>query len=87
MKKIQEMFKESIKGSTGKVDHKRLTVLAFTILFFVITGVALFKPTPITNQPIIEYVLLTSGSIILGGMGLSKIDFRKKKEENTNADQ
>ena len=87
MKKIQEMFKESIKGSTGKIDHKRLTVAAFTILFFVITGVALYKKTPIANQPIIEYILITSGSIIVGGMGLTKIDFRKKKEENINADQ
>jgi hypothetical protein len=82
------MFKDSFKGSTGKTDHKRLTVFAFTLLVFIIGGVALYKKEPIPNQAIVEYVLVAATSVILGGMGLSKIDFRKtKKEEPEHADQ
>lgn len=89
MKEILKMFNNSIKGSNGKTDHKRLTVFAFVILVFVITGVALYKKEPIKNESIIEYVLVTAGTIIIGGMGLTKIDFRKNKnkEEEINADQ
>lgn len=43
MKEIAKMFKDSFKGSTGKIDHKRLTVFAFTLLVFIIGGVALYK--------------------------------------------
>ena len=87
MKQLKTMFIESFKGSTGKIDHKRLTVFAFVTLVFIIAGVALFKKTPIVNEPIIEYILVTSGSVILGGMGLTKIDLRRKKEEPADADQ
>jgi len=89
MKEILKMFNNSIKGSTGKTDHKRLTVFAFVVLVFIITGVALYKTEPISNKEIIEYVLVAATSIIVGGMGLSKIDFRrnKTKEETENADQ
>ena len=89
MKEILIMFNNSVKGSNGKIDHKRLTVFAFVILVFIITGVALYKKEPIKNESIIEYILVTAGTIIIGGMGLTKIDFRKNtnKEENNNADQ
>jgi len=86
MKNLVKMFNESFKGSTGKVDHKRMTVFAFVLLVFVIAGVALFKNTKIPNEVIIEYVLVTAGTVIVGGMGLTKIDFRKNKEENNHAD-
>lgn len=86
MKNLGKMFNESFKGSTGKVDHKRMTVFAFVLLVFVIAGVALFKETEIPNKAIIEYVLVTAGTVIVGGMGLTKIDFRKNKEENNHAD-
>lgn len=86
MKSLIEMFKETFKGSNNKIDHKRLTVFAFVILVFIITGVALYKEEKITNESIIEYVLVTAGTIIIGGMGLTKIQLKTKKEEE-NADQ
>lgn len=85
MKNLVKMFNESFKGSTGKVDHKRITVFAFVLLVFIIAGVALYKNTPIPNEAIIEYVLVTAGTVIVGGMGLTKVDFRKNKEENNDA--
>ena len=72
------------KGSNGKIDHKRMTVFAFVTLVFLIAGVALFREKPISNESIIEYILVTSGSVILGGMGLTKI---KTKTEITNETQ
>ena len=49
-KVTKDSFLESIKGSNGKVDHKRLTVLAFVLVFIGITIVGLYKKTPIVNQ-------------------------------------
>lgn len=86
MKNLINMFKETFKGSNNKIDHKRLTVFAFVLLVFIITGVALYKTEKITNESIIEYVLVTAGTIIIGGMGLTKIQLKTKKEEE-NADQ
>lgn len=88
MKNIVTMINDSFKGSNGKTDHKRLTVFAFVLLVFLIAGVALFREKPIANESIIEYVLVTAGTVIVGGMGLTKINFKTKKmEENINADQ
>lgn len=82
MSKItKDSFLESIKGSNGKVDHKRLTVLAFVLMFIGITIVGLYKKTPIVNQALMETILYIVGSVILGGMGLTKI---KTKTETTN---
>jgi hypothetical protein len=83
MKKTLEMINQSFKGSNGKIDHKRLTVFAFVILVFVISGVALYKKTPIANQAIIEYVLVTAGTIIVGGMGLTKINLKTDIKNET----
>ena len=87
MKNLVKMFNESFKGSGGKVDHKRITVFAFVLLVFLIAGVALYKKEPIANEAIIEYVLVTAGTVIVGGMGLTKIDFRKNKKEEDYANQ
>jgi hypothetical protein len=82
MSKItKDSFLESIKGSNGKVDHKRLTVLAFVLMFIGIAIVGLYKKTPIVNQALMETILYIVGSVILGGMGLTKI---KTKTETTN---
>jgi hypothetical protein len=83
MKKTLEMINQSFKGSNGKIDHKRLTVFAFVILVFVISGVALYKKTPIANEAIIEYVLVTAGTIIVGGMGLTKINLKTDIKNET----
>ena len=83
MKKTLEMINQSFKGSNGKIDHKRLTVFAFVILVFVISGVALYKKTPIANQAIVEYVLVTAGTIIVGGMGLTKINLKTDIKNET----
>jgi hypothetical protein len=83
MKKTLEMINQSFKGSNGKIDHKRLTVFAFVILVFIISGVALYKKTPIANQAIIEYVLITAGTIIVGGMGLTKINLKTDIKNET----
>jgi len=80
-KVTKDSFLESIKGSNGKVDHKRLTVLAFVLVFIGITIVGLYKKTPIVNQSLMETILYIVGSVILGGMGLTKI---KTKTETTN---
>lgn len=86
MKKTLEMINQSLKGSNGKIDHKRMTVFAFVALVFIIAGVALFRKKAIANQSIIEYILVTSGTIIVGGMGLTKIPSKQIKEKE-NADQ
>ena len=83
-KVTKDSFFESIKGSNGKVDHKRLTVLAFVLVFIGITIVGLYKEKPIVNQALIETILYVVGSVILGGMGLTKI---KTKTEATNETQ
>lgn len=83
-KVTKDSFLESIKGSNGKIDHKRLTVLAFVLVFIGITIVGLYKETPIVNQALIETILYVVGSVILGGMGLTKI---KTKTETTNETQ
>jgi arginine exporter protein ArgO len=81
-KTTKDSFIESLKGSSGKIDHKRLTVLAFVLVFIGITIVGLYKKTPIVNQSIIETILYIVGSVILGGMGLTKI--KTKTETTTN---
>lgn len=83
MKKTLEMINQSFKGSNGKTDHKRLTVFAFVILVFIISGVALYKKTPIANEAIIEYILITAGTIIVGGMGLTKINLKTDIKNET----
>ena len=83
MKKTLEMINQSFKGSNGKTDHKRLTVFAFVILVFIISGVALYKKTPIANQGIVEYILVTAGTIIVGGMGLTKINLKTDIKNET----
>lgn len=83
MKKTLEMVNQSFKGSNGKIDHKRLTVFAFVILVFIISGVALYKKTPIANENIIEYILVTAGTIIVGGMGLTKINLKTDIKNET----
>jgi hypothetical protein len=83
MKKTLEMINQSFKGSNGKIDHKRLTVFAFVILVFIISGVALYKKTPIANEAIIEYILITAGTIIVGGMGLTKINLKTNIKNET----
>ena len=83
-KTTKDSFLESIKGSNGKIDHKRLTVLAFVLVFIGITIVGLYKKTPIVNQTLMETILYIIGSVILGGMGLTKI---KTKTETTNETQ
>lgn len=83
MKKTLEMINQSFKGSNGKIDHKRLTVFAFVILVFIISGVALYKKTPIVNGNIIEYILVTAGTIIVGGMGLTKINLKTDIKNET----
>lgn len=82
LNKSNKGFMESLKGSNGKIDHKRLTVLAFTIIFTLITAVALYKKTTIANQGLVETILYIVGSVILGGMGLSKI--KTKSDTPTN---
>jgi len=82
LNKANNTFKESIKGSTGKIDHKRLTVFAFVIMFFVTTIVVLYKKNQIPNSSLVETILITMTSVILGGMGLTKI--KTKSETNSN---
>ncbi len=82
LKTINNNFMESFKGSNGKIDHKRLTVFAFVIMFFICTIVILYKKTEIPNSSLIETVLVTITSVILGGMGLSKIPTKNKNIEN-----
>ena len=86
-KKVQnliKMFKETITGSTGKLDHKRLTVFAFVLMFAGIMATALFKTEEIKNKELVETGLYVTASVIVGGMGLTK--FYTKKDLNTNQD-
>jgi hypothetical protein len=87
MKQLKTMFIDSFKGSTGKVDHKRLTAFVFVILVITIGLTALFGPI-LSNIEIIKAVLEIAGIVIVGVFVTTKIDFRKnKKEETENADQ
>ncbi len=82
LKTTSNTFFESLKGSTGKVDHKRLTVFAFVVMFFVTTIVILYKKNEIPNSGLVETVLITMTSVILGGMGLTKITTKNKDVKN-----
>ena len=82
LKTSNSNFTESFKGSNGKIDHKRLTVFAFVIMFFITTGVILYKKNEIPNSGLVETVLITMTSVILGGMGLSKIKTKTKDINN-----
>lgn len=82
LKTISNTFFDSLKGSTGKVDHKRLTVFAFVVMFFVTTVVILYKKNEIPNSGLVETVLITMTSVILGGMGLTKITTKNKEIKN-----
>lgn len=82
LKTTSNTFFESLKGSTGKVDHKRLTVFAFVVMFFVTTVVILYKKNEIPNSGLVETVLITMTSVILGGMGLTKITTKNKDIKN-----
>lgn len=82
LKTTNKGFMESFKGSNGKVDHKRLTVFAFVVMFFVTTIVILYKQNEIPNSGLVETVLITMTSVILGGMGLTKITTKNKDVKN-----
>lgn len=82
LKTTSNTFFESLKGSNGKVDHKRLTVFAFVVMFFVTTVVILYKKNEIPNSGLVETVLITMTSVILGGMGLTKITTKNKDVKN-----
>ena len=82
LKTTNNTFFDSLKGSTGKVDHKRLTVFAFVVMFFVTTVVILYKKNEIPNSGLVETVLITMTSVILGGMGLTKITTKNKDVKN-----
>ena len=82
LKTTSNTFFESLKGSAGKVDHKRLTVFAFVVMFFVTTVVILYKKNEIPNSGLVETVLITMTSVILGGMGLTKITTKNKDVKN-----
>jgi hypothetical protein len=75
------MFIESLKGSTGKIDHKRLTVFAFVIMFAVTLAIVLYKKNEIPNKALVEYAMITMTSVILGGMGLTKFKNKDVKNE------
>jgi hypothetical protein len=79
---IEKMFSDSFNGSNGKVDHKRLTVFAFVIMFFVTTTIVLYKKNTIANAALVETILITMTSVILGGMGLTKIKTITKQVDN-----
>ena len=82
LKTTSNTFFDSLKGSTGKVDHKRLTVFAFVVMFFVTTIVILYKKNEIPNSSLVETALITMTSVILGGMGLTKITIKNKDVKN-----
>lgn len=82
LKTTSNTFFDSLKGSTGKVDHKRLTVFAFVVMFFITTIVILYKKNEIPNSGLVETVLITMTSVILGGMGLTKITTKNKDVKN-----
>lgn len=81
LNKIKQMFIESLKGSTGKIDHKRLTVFAFVIMFAVTLAIVLYKKNEIPNKALVEYAMITMTSVILGGMGLTKFKNKDVKNE------
>jgi len=81
LNKIKQMFIESFKGSTGKLDHKRLTVFAFVIMFAITLGIVLYKKNEIPNKALVEYAMITMTSVILGGMGLTKLKNKDTKNE------
>jgi len=82
LKTTSKTFFDSLKGSTGKVDHKRLTVFAFVVMFFITTIVILYKKNQIPNSALVETALITMTSVILGGMGLTKITTKTKDVNN-----
>lgn len=82
LKTTSKTFFDSLKGSTGKVDHKRLTVFAFVVMFFITTIVILYKKNEIPNSGLVETALITMTSVILGGMGLTKITTKNKDVKN-----
>lgn len=82
LKTTSNTFFDSLKGSTGKIDHKRLTVFAFVVMFFATTIVILYKKNEIPNSGLVETALITMTSVILGGMGLTKITTKNKEIKN-----
>lgn len=81
LNKTKEMFIESFKGSNGKIDHKRLTVFAFVVMFAVTLAIVLYKKNEIPNKALVEYAMITMTSVILGGMGLTKLKTKDVKNE------
>jgi hypothetical protein len=77
-KTLKQIFMESFIGSNGKVDHKRLTTFAFVIMFFFTTIMVLFNNNKLKNPSLIDTVLITMASVIVGGMGLTKIPTKTK---------
>lgn len=74
MSGIGKKFAESFLDRNDKVDHKRLTVFSFVLLFWLAAIVALFRQKEITNEELVETVLYIAASVILGGMGFSMIN-------------
>lgn len=81
--KAKHMFKESILGSNNKIDHKRLTTFFFVIMFAITTVVCLFKKEEIANKALVETILWIDASVIIGGMGLTKL-FNKGNTTDLN---
>ncbi len=81
LNKTKEMFIESFKGSNGKIDHKRLTVFAFVVMFAATLTIVLYKKNEIPNKALVEYAMITMTSVILGGMGLTKLKNKDVKNE------
>jgi hypothetical protein len=81
LNKTKQMFIESLKGSNGKIDHKRLTVFAFVVMFAVTLAIVLYKKNEIPNKALVEYAMITMTSVILGGMGLTKFKNKDVKNE------
>ena len=82
LKIIEKLLIDSFNGSNGKVDHKRLTVFAFVIMFFITTTIVLYKKNTIPNAALVDTILITMTSVILGGMGLTKIQTKNKDVNN-----
>lgn len=82
LKTTKNRFIESFIGSNNKVDHKRLTVFAFVIAFFITTAIVLYKKNQIPNSGLVEVIIITMTSVILGGMGLTKIKTKTKDVNN-----
>jgi len=81
LNKTKEMFIDSFKGSNGKIDHKRLTVFVFVVMFAVTLAIVLYKKNEIPNKALVEYAMITMTSVILGGMGLTKFKNKDVKNE------